>query len=128
VIERVLDASVLLAVARSETYDAGLLSILEGSVLGAVNYAEVLSRLLDLRISVTSPAVRLVFDLLDRIEPFTVSQAHLASDLRLITSHAGLSLGDRACLALALELGAEVYTADQQWSRITVGCPIHLIR
>ena len=63
-----------------------------------------------------------------RIEPFTASQARLAADLRPTTSHAGLSLGDRACLALAIELGAEVYTADRQWAKVQVACKIHLIR
>lgn len=126
--EKVLDASVLLAVAKSESYDAGLLSIIEGAVVSSVNYTEILSRLYDLHISTTAPAVRMVFELLDRIEPFTESQAQLVGDLRVVTSHAGLSLGDRACLALAIELGADAYTADQQWARISVDCPVHLIR
>jgi ribonuclease VapC len=57
--------------------------------------------------------MRDLLNLLARVEPFTESQAWMAADLRLATKHAGLSLGDRACLALALEIGAEVYTADR---------------
>jgi PIN domain nuclease of toxin-antitoxin system len=40
----------------------------------------------------------------------------------------GLSLGDRACLALALELNAPVYTADRAWKNLNLGIRIHVIR
>ncbi len=126
--ERVLDASVLLAVAKSESFDAALLSVLEGAVLSCVNYTEVVSRLWDLSIRPDSAPVSALFGLLDRIEPFNLAQSQVAADLRPKTRHVGLSFGDRACLALALELDAEVYTADAAWLRVDVGCRIHLIR
>jgi len=40
----------------------------------------------------------------------------------------GLSLGDRACLALGLALKAPVYTADKSWKKLKVGARIHVIR
>ena len=62
------------------------------------------------------------------IAPFTAEQAKLAGSLIRHTHSLGLSLGDRACLALAITLKAPVYTADHAWQTLDVGCPIHLIR
>lgn len=55
-------------------------------------------------------------------------QAKLAGNLCLQTRKLGLSLGDRACVALALTLNAPIYTADRQWSKLKLGIPIHVIR
>lgn len=126
--EVVLDASVLLAIFKGERFQQEVLSVLEGAVMSATNFAEVLTKLIDLGMPHTSPRVEAMLTLLDRIEPFTEAQAQVAADLRNETRHAGLSLADRACLALALEIDAEVYTADRPWSRVHVGCKIHLIR
>ena len=126
--ENVLDSSVFLAIIKGEHLEGDVLGVLDGAVMSAANLVEVLTKLLDIGISLTDPEVEAMFALLDRIEPFTEAQARVAADLRHETRHAGLSLGDRACLALALELGASVYTADRPWSSIDVGCKIHLIR
>lgn len=40
----------------------------------------------------------------------------------------GLSLGDRACLALAAELGIPALTADQTWAGLDIGVKVELIR
>ncbi len=125
--EFVLDSSVLVAIFKDEQFEGDVLDVIEGAVISAANFAEVWTVLYDLGLT-DAPSVDTVFSLLSRIEPFTTSQARLAADLRPLTKHAGLSLGDRACLALALEIGAEVYTADRQWTRVDAGCPIHLIR
>ncbi len=123
----VLDASVLLALLKSERFDNATWQVVEGAVISAVNYAEVLSKLADLGLT-QLPATESLLALLDRIEPFTASQARIVSALRASTRGQGLSLGDRACLALGLELHADVYTADQVWAKLEVGCVIHLIR
>ena len=126
-ITSVLDSSVLIAIFRNEQFDDEVLDIVDGAVLSATNFAEVWTKLHDLGLT-DDPRVKAIFDLISSVEPFTESQAKLAASLRPSTRQAGLSLGDRACLVLALELGAEVYTADRQWSNIRVGCAIHLIR
>ena len=61
-------------------------------------------------------------------EPFTSEQARIAGDLITATEKYGLSLGDRACLALAIALKAPVYTTEQPWRNLKVGVPIHVIR
>lgn len=60
--------------------------------------------------------------------PFTAEQAKAAGNLIAQTRPFGLSLGDRACLSLALELKAPVYTADRSWKDLKIGVRIHVIR
>ncbi len=125
--EVVLDASVLLAILKDEPFDQAVLDVLEGAVMSTVNIAEVISALFDHGLH-NSPRVDALFGLLSRTVPFSETQAYSSGRLRTITRAYGMSLGDRACLALALELDAEVYTADRAWASLAVGVPIHLIR
>lgn len=60
--------------------------------------------------------------------PITEEQAKIAGTLAARTRSLGLSLGDRACLALGLILKAPVYTADRAWKGLKVGVRIHVIR
>jgi len=60
--------------------------------------------------------------------PFTSEHARLARGLVAITWPLGLSLGDRACLALGLALKLPVYTADKSWKKLKAGVPIRVIR
>jgi ribonuclease VapC len=64
----------------------------------------------------------------DRVLPFNVEHARIAGNLISATRSLGLSLGDRACLALAIELKAPVYTADRSWTHLKLGIRIHVIR
>lgn len=115
---RVLDASALIAYVWAEA--GAEASTVEGAVMSAVNWAEVaqkvasrgqdLSRWRDLFASVA-------FEVL----PFTTSRAEAAAALWPLTRRAGLSLGDRACLALAAELGVPAVTADRTWAAVDVG-------
>lgn len=125
--KRVLDSSVLLALLLHERYDAAIWEQVVGSFLSSVSLAEVLTRLIDRNVE-RGKGVASVFSLLGAVIPFSESHARTASDLRRNTQQAGLSLGDRACLALAIELGAEVYTADRAWAGLDLPCVIHLIR
>lgn len=126
-VDRILDSSVLLAIFNKERFRNDPSTILDGAVMSTVNLAEVLTKLQEFGVA-DDPSVSALVNLLSRVEPFTQSQAQSASGLRPLTRNAGLSLGDRACLALALELNAEVYTADRAWAGVNVGCTIHLIR
>jgi PIN domain nuclease of toxin-antitoxin system len=63
-----------------------------------------------------------------QVEAFSANQAYAVAQMRAPTRQAGLSLGDRACLALARELRCPALTADRQWAAIDVGVEIRLIR
>ena len=123
----VLDSSVVLAIIQDETYDETVLDLLPVASISAVNSAEVLTKVVEMGVTHRANLER-VLGFLEDIAPFTERQAALVAHLRVPTRHAGLSLGDRACLALALELGVPVYTTDRNWLRVDVGCPIHCLR
>jgi PIN domain nuclease of toxin-antitoxin system len=63
-----------------------------------------------------------------QIVSFDETQALLSGSLRTVTRARGLSLGDRACLALAQHLNAEVVTADNAWTRLDLSLTITNIR
>jgi ribonuclease VapC len=125
--EIVLDSSIPLAILKQESLHSSVYALMDGAVMSAANLAEVYSKIAELG-ETNWPRADALLALLDRVEPMTQEQARTCGQLRTKTIHAGLSLGDRACLALALELGAEVYTADRAWAGVKVGCTIHLIR
>ncbi|HWB32906.1 MAG TPA: type II toxin-antitoxin system VapC family toxin [Acidobacteriaceae bacterium] len=123
----VLDSSVPLAILLGEVSGISTYSLIDGAVMSAVNLAEVYSKISELG-AAEWPRAEALLALLERVEPMTQQQARACGELRTKTRHAGLSLGDRACLALAIELEAEVYTADRAWKQVTLGIPIHLVR
>jgi PIN domain nuclease of toxin-antitoxin system len=91
-----------------------VVSALPRAVISTVNIAEVVSKLIDLGSS-TDPLEQSLADAKVEIVPFTESQARLCGELRRQTRSRGLSLGDRACLALAQEHGLTAVTADAAW-------------
>ncbi len=129
----VLDASALLAYLRDEP-GAELVAeaIADGVVISTVNLAEVLSRSADRGADPAKIAAQLTQSgLLDgaiTVEPFMVADAIDAARLRSLTRDAGLSLGDRACLALARRLGTPTLTADTAWQEVAHDVELHLIR
>jgi ribonuclease VapC len=125
--DAVLDSSVLLAILKGEPIREEAFSLLTRGVVSTVNLAELYSKLSPVEAR-QAPEFQSLLSTLRRVEIFTVDQAATAGKLRVGTSHAGLSLGDRACLALALELGAPVYTTDRNWLRVDVGCTVHCLR
>ncbi len=60
--------------------------------------------------------------------PFSAEHARIAGGLVAVTRALGLSLGDRACLALGLTLKAPVYTTDRSWKSLKLGIRIHVLR
>ena len=115
----VLDASALLAYLQGEA-GADLVSAALGeAVISAVNWAEVVQKAEAAADEVE--ALRADIELLGlAILPFTVNQAEIAGRLRQSTAALGLSLGDRACLALGIDAQSTVYTADRGWRRIVL--------
>lgn len=122
-----LDASAVLAFKLGEAGADVVQSLIGASVLSTVNVVEVASRLIDRGASPTEVA-QLPFELDCRMAPFDTDLALRAALLRNSTRPYGLSLGDRACLALARREGLPVLTADRSWAKLDVGVEVVLIR
>ena len=125
----VLDASALLALLLDEPGAGRVTALLDDAAISAVNLSEVVSQYARRGIAVSE--IRRMLSLFSiQVIPFDDALAFDAGLLVPKTKSAGLSLGDRACLALALQLGATALTADRSWSRISraIGVEIELIR
>jgi ribonuclease VapC len=124
----VLDSSAILAVVNAEPGHEKLTKeLLAGAVASTVNLAEVQTKL----VTRGWPPEMAWHDAngpINEAVTFEPEHARLAGDLVSTTKHLGLSLGDRACLALALALDAPVYTADRSWKDLKLTVPIHVIR
>lgn len=110
----VLDASALLAFLFQEPGSEFVREVLAHSVISAVNWTEVLQRLQMLGLETEGIKEDLAALGLD-ILPFTSRDAVATADLFKATRSRGLSLGDRACLALARTLDMTALTADRVW-------------
>ncbi len=123
----VFDSSALLAIAFDETGAERAVEALPDGILSAVNASEVVACLIDRGVPEASAQSRLRdFDI--PIRPFDEALAVAAGSLRTTTRQQGLSLGDRACLALARRERAPVITADRNWSRLALDLDVRLIR
>ncbi|MFN0145677.1 MAG: PIN domain-containing protein [Dehalococcoidia bacterium] len=125
----VLDASAALAVVREEPgSDVVLQALAEGTgFISAVNLSEAISILIDR--GMTHAEASLTLGALElAVIPFTESRASAAAALRAATRALGLGLGDRACLALGIEMGLPVLSGDRAWSRVDLGIQVKLIR
>lgn len=126
----VLDASVLLAILNNESGTKIFFEqpdLLAGAAVSAVNLAEAHNKLVSLGMS-ASDAWEAATAPASEITDFNAEQARIAGDLVRQTRALGLSLGDRACLALGIATKAAIYTADRTWKALRVGVPIHVIR
>jgi ribonuclease VapC len=123
----VLDASALLALLHQESGAEMVQMALPESVISAVNWSEVWQKTIERKVS--TDGLREDLEALGlKIEPFTPEQAELAAQLREPSRSLGLSLGDRACLALALNLKVTAITADKVWETLVIQIPIQVIR
>lgn len=125
--EIVADASAILAALKNERFTKIGPERLVRASISAVNFSEVLTKLLaDGLNEIQADAAISSLDL--DVIPFDRRHAGVAAQLWPQTKHAGLSLGDRACLALGNILECPVVTADRAWARVDVGVEIVLIR
>lgn len=123
----VLDASAILAMVRAEVGWNRVVEALPGASLSSVNAAEVYAKLAEWQVS-RAEHQKYHAVLQGLIVPFDMELALRAGALRPATRHLGLSLGNRACLALAQRLARPVLTADQAWAQLQVGIAIEVIR
>jgi ribonuclease VapC len=122
-----LDASALLAFLFREPGHERVADALATSCVSTVNLSEVLARFVrdghdpsDLPTRLAGAGVRLV--------SFGLDHAAVAAELFPATRPLGLSLGDRACLALARSRGIPAMTTDRAWRRLDIGVEIIVVR
>ena len=123
----VLDTSAFMAVFKNEPGAGRVVAVMHDCVMSSVNAAEVYTKLTEwgmppeLRDQAFAliPATIVDFDRDWPVPP---------AALRGPTKSLGLSLGDRACLALARREGLPAMTADRAWSKADVGAIVVLIR
>ena len=122
----VLDASALLAWLHREPGGELVGTVLDGASISAVNWSEVIQKSLQKGVEVQGMLDE-VTDLGLTVEPFTAAQAEQAARLWAQTRGSGLSLGDRACLALAMDRSAPVLTADRDWASLALDVEVQLL-
>ena len=125
--EVALDASAALAVLNDEMGASEVWSFLPGALISAVNAAEVTAKLVDrgTEVAKTNEFIR---RLGLRVIPFDERDVVATARLRQGTRAAGLSLGDRACLALAERYGVPAVTAGRVWRKLELEVDIRFIR
>jgi len=124
----VLDASAILALLQNEPGNEVLTDeVLAESAASTVNLAEVQTAMVRRGVDPEEAWKRAVVAVVEAM-PLTADQARVAGNLVAKTRPLGLSLGDRACLALALEMKAPVYTADRSWKKLNLGIAVKVIR
>jgi PIN domain nuclease of toxin-antitoxin system len=107
-------------------------ALTQGAYISIVNWTEVLSKVADFGEDPEALSQRLENEGILRnsleILPLTEEDALLIAQLRPLTKSAGLSLGDRSCLALGKRLGLPVLTADRSWTTFDLGVEVRPIR
>ena len=123
----VLDASAVLALLHNEPGGASVAPLLATSCVSSVNWAEILQKASQRGLDIAATADRLArLGLV--VLPFSREEAELAAALWGATQQSGLSLGDRACLAVAKRLRLPAVTADRDWMTAAADVTIQVIR
>lgn len=125
----ILDTSAVLAYLFEEAGADKVAPVLEAGegVMSSVNYAELVSKLIDQ--GMPPAAVRETVSNLElELVAYDEAQAFLTGELRQAGKVLGLSLGDRACLALGVLQQRPILTADRVWLTIPLATEVRLIR
>ena len=123
----VLDASAILALLAGEPGAEAVSAFIPGATVSTVNVAEVSAKLADRGMS--EKDMRAAIGMLGlEIAVFDEDAAFAAAMLRDRTRRLGLSLGDRACIALGVARQLPVLTADRSWTGLDLGIEVRLIR
>jgi len=129
----VLDASAVIAMIQAEPGGDRVEALLDEVELGAnreifigtVNWCEILTRLQRDRIDLTSDWLTSVLPFVE-VVPFAMHDAEGSAAMAMKCP--SLSVGDRACLALAQSRGATAWTTDRIWTQLGHGVPVEILR
>jgi ribonuclease VapC len=123
----VLDASAILAIVNAEPGADLVRASLSGAIMSAVNYSEVLKKTIE-RGGTGEAAASFVRGLSVAVIPFDEALAAVSADLYPQTKQHGLSLADRACLALGIQRNCKVLTSERRMALPTLSIKVKLIR
>jgi len=123
----ILDASALIAYLHQEPGWETVRANISESCIGSVNWCEVAQKIGQKGLN-ADKARDFLYELGMAIAPFSVAQAELAARLWGSTNQYGLSLADRACLALAMDRELPILTADRVWAELDLAIEIRLLR
>jgi PIN domain nuclease of toxin-antitoxin system len=125
----VLDSSAVLAMAYSEPggdrVHAAIVSPLYVVSISAVNWCEVLTKLSQKSPIMTAEKLTAILPGVE-VVPFGQAEAEQVANLAKICPN--ISLGDRACLALASFLDATAWTTDKIWAQMPAGVKLEMLR
>ncbi len=123
----IFDSSAILALLKMEEGHEIVAKRLEDAVVSSVNLSEVIT-VLSRKGFGQEQVIKSLKETFLHIEDFDTEQATIAALLDETTKTHGLSLGDRACLALAKHKNLPVLTADKVWKQLKIGVEVQLIR
>ena len=123
----VLDASALLAYMFQEPGHEVVANYLEESCISSVNLLEVASRLSRDGVS-PKPVLEMIQTLGIAVVPFSMEHVSTSARLAATAKQYGLSMADRICLGLGLDLSLPVLTGDTTWVEIGLECDVILFR
>jgi ribonuclease VapC len=127
VAEAVLDASALIAFLRKEPGAEKVAAILTCSCISAVNLAETYGKMVEYGKPLDAIAHE-VERLQIPVVPFDAEQAQIAASLWKKTRAVGMSLGDRACISLAMKTSLPAFTTEGDWLKCNLGVDVIKIR
>lgn len=123
----VIDASAMLALLAEEPGADEVEALLDGSLMSTVNLAEVLQK--SAQHDVDTDGLEYDLEALGlELRSFDSRHARLAAELWERAPRSGLSLGDRACLALASDVGGIAVTTDRRWAALRIGVKVRVVR
>jgi ribonuclease VapC len=125
--EAVLDASALLAFLRDEPGAEKVAAVLTRSCISAVNLAETISKMVEYGKPLDAVSFQ-IERLRIAVIPFDAVQAKIVASLWKATRVAGVSLGDRACLSLAMQTSLPALTTERAWGKWDLNIEIVNIR
>lgn len=123
----VIDASAILALLKMEKGYEKVADRLDDAIISSVNFSEVIT-VISRNGFGTEDVIKSLKNTFLHIVEFDSEQAIIAASLDKVTKKHGLSLGDRACLALAKHRDLPVLTSDKVWKELDLGVEVQIIR
>jgi ribonuclease VapC len=124
----ILDSSALIALIKNEKGAEIVEQLLGQIVMSTLNISEAAGILIDLGMP-EEECKNSIEPYVDLVVPLDMEQSFEMAYLKKLTSNKGLSIGDRACIALGIKMKLPIYTADKIWATLQLeGAEIILIR